>query len=608
MKLRHRSLPTSLHRSSFAGWASLVAALACGEPPPEHAAPSRLGSIPVVDKAELLTLTDGRGFPDADGPPNRPDQYAREEDSELFFLRPDTERSYYVVIPDDAPDWIFDAFVLATGDIEAASADDCLGPSVFVPMRDGAYRAIAPLELAGSSAIDVEYSEEACDGLAAGCANAPRLEDLSLSASESERRLRFGTFIGLESTYDGADTDTTPDLTPSTARAIVLHELSHTLGFSHPRYTLEPDLVPEELRVPTTAQGTVPTMMLPTTGGLGLSSEVVTADDRRALAKTYAGQCEYSPEWRSIGRLCAPPSEALCLQHGGSCEVDAAGMELCRWPHFDSASDCSSYSAGTWQGCNAFEGEAGACTRRADELSTCLPESVQTSTEDLAGRCCAQFDGSPGLMFPAFGDGSSTTFLCSDQHRLWEPSRASWEFEDPAELSLFRTVDTATGAAAPGWQVSSGNYTQALDVTDNLSVGNRRLKAGCVSTRVSTADAGESGIVFNYVDADTYYVFDVTPEVRRRIRRVVGGVSTTLSEVAHAHAASWSPAITLMVCFGDGIHTFLDDAASSRISVDTPVTFFGTGGRIGLWNSSNEGAMHEYLRSFPLVHGFSLLR
>jgi hypothetical protein len=64
---------------------------------------------------------------------------------------------------------------------------------------------------------------------------------------------------------------------------------------------------------------------------------------------------------------------------------------------------------------------------------------------------------------------------------------------------------------------------------------------------------------------------------------VVGGVSTTLNEVAHAHVAS------------------------SRISVDTPVTFFGTGGRIGLWNSSNEGAMHEYLRSFPLVHGFSLL-
>jgi hypothetical protein len=100
----------------------------------------------------------------------------------------------------------------------------------------------------------------------------------------------------------------------------------------------------------------------------------------------------------------------------------------------------------------------------------------------------------------------------------------------------------------------------------------------------------------------------VTPQLRRRIRRVVGGVSTTLSEVLHADGASGLSDMTLMVCFGDGIHTFIDELASSRVSVHTPVTFFGTGGRIGFWSNSNEGAAQADLRSFPLVHGFSLLR
>lgn len=563
--------PHRLQRSSLVGLASLVAGAACGEPPRQGNGREERGAAPVVEKAELLTLTDASGFPGEDGAPNRPDQYARDEYGELFVLRPDTERTYYIVLPDAAPAWIFDAFVAATDDLESASPDDCLSHSVFVPTRESGYRELTPAALLGSSAIDVEYSEGACDGLAAGCANAPRFEDFSPSASGSERRLRFGTFIGLESTYDGTDSDDAPELTSSTARAIVLHELSHTLGFSHPRYTLEPDVVPEDLRVPTTSQGTVPSMMLPTTSRLGLSSEVVTADDRRALEKTYAGQCDYSTDWRPLGRMCSAPSEALCSQHGGSCEVDAEDVELCRWPHFTDAGDCTRYSRGTWQTCNVFEGEAGACLSRVDELSTCLPGSVHTATEDLAGRCCAQFDGSPGLLFPAFGDASSTTFLCSDQHRLWEPSP-----------------------------------TQSLTITAPLTVGRRRLRSGCVSTEVETSDGEESGIVFNYVSAESYYVFDVTP-MRRRIRRVVDGISETLSDVPYDGAVSGS-VTTLMVCFGDGIHTFIDDAESSRVSVDTPVTFFGTGGRIGLWSSSHEGAAQAELRNFPLVHGFSLLR
>ena len=94
--------------------------------------------------------------------------------------------------------------------------------------------------------------------------------------------------------------------------------------------------------------------------------------------------------------------------------------------------------------------------------------------------------------------------------------------------------------------------------------------------------------------------------MRRRIRQVVNGVSTELSVMPWSGPTTWT-SIALTVCFGDGVHTFIDDQLSSRVSVDTRVDFIGTGGRMGLWNDGNQGARHAYLLSRSLVEGYELI-
>ena len=204
----------------------------------------------------------------------------------------------------------------------------------------------------------------------------------------------------------------------------------------------------------------------------------------------------------------------------------------------------------------------------------------------------------------------STTHLCSEQPNLWDETywnARSWDF-DAGDEGDFIGMDPVTSGTANGWVMSGGAYEQTVNRTDNMLIarlGNDEVRYGCLSTLVTTTDDDESGIVFDYKNSQNYFVFDVTPSVRRRIRRVQNGVSTDLSNIPINVQTTWSPGIKLAVCFTDGsIHTFINNAAS-RVSVLGSFGFGGAGGRYpGLWNSWNDNARQAYLRSTPVINGF----
>lgn len=570
----------------------------------------------VVSKANVpltFAAVDPTGM-EPGGPP-RPDQIAKVEDGQLLFWRPDLGRPYFIVAPDDLPDLVFYGILLASRALEGALQDDCIQQNLTV-IHQHKYATLPPMARALSSVIEVAYSATACLDRADGCANSPRLAELAITPEASELRMRLGTYIGLEPDFDSPrDADTLPDLTDAKVRDVVLHELSHLLGFSHPRYTeLEADIDDNVARVPQSSQGTVPTFMYPTE--TLLYSRSPSAEDKRALRCVYGQECGYRSEFRVLGEVCTAPAEALCLVHGGSCEVgvtnEGARLERCRWHDFTDAESCLRYSAGRWETSNddapatLFDGESGACIALASSLPSCIDQSFIRSDEALAGRCCTQFGtGARGLLFEAFAE-DSRSYFCSDQRGLGEPVSGSWEFANAAEQSVFTSFDATTGTSSPGWTISSGDFVQELELPSHLIVSNRRLRSGCLTTRVTSDDDGESGIVFNVRNAQNYYVFDVLPNVRRRIRQVAGGVSTDLLVTPWSGATAW-PSTTLTVCFGDGIHTFIDGRLSTRASVDGAVSFVGTGGRIGLWNDMNRGARHAYLRSRSLVEGYAEL-
>ncbi len=583
----------------------------------ERAEPERAAR---VDKANLpLTFVPDDPTGMVPGGPPRPNQIAKVENGQVLFWRADLGRPYFIVVPDDLPNIVFYGVVLAGYALERALPNDCIRPRAFTVMHASKYGTLPAMARALTSVVEVAYSTSACLDRADGCSNSPRLAELAITPRLSETRMRAGSYIGLETDFDSPrDSDTLPDLTDAKVRDVVLHELSHLIGFDHPRYTeLRPELDTVVARVPQSSQGTVPTFMYPTEAPLYSSS--ASAEDQRVLRRTYGGSCAYVHDFRVLGDVCSVPSEQLCLRRGGSCEVvpaasDAgAPVERCRWHNFTDSESCGAYSPGVWETSHdaqpgtIFEGEAGACIIDTSALSSCLELSFMRTDEDSAGRCCSQFGtGDEGLLFKAFSDAEASYYFCSDQKGLGEPVSGSWEFVDAAEQDVFTTFDAVTGGSVPGWTVSAGDLVQELELPSHLVVSNRRLRSGCLSTEVTSSAGGESGIVFNFRNAQNYYVFDVIPNVRRRIRQVVNRVSTDLL-VTPWEGPSAAPSVVLSVCFGDGIHTFIDENLSSRLSVDGPVSFVGTGGRIGLWNDMNPGARHAYLRSHSLVEGYALL-
>jgi hypothetical protein len=555
---------------------------------------------------------DGVAIP---GGPARPDPIAKVVDGNAYFWRPDVGRRYYVVLAAEVPSAYFYAALLAAHALEGALADDCL-TDVFTVMRQEEHAALHPALRQRSSVIELGYSELACLNLAAGCSNSPRLEEMDVGHGRLERRMRLGSYIGLETDYDTSrDHDDAPDLVPERARNVLLHELSHILGFEHPRYTeLEPELDRRNLRVPRSSQGTVPSFLFTTADPL--FSPLPSAEDRRVLALLYAGDCEYRAEYRLLGEVCSDDAEWRCQLHGGSCEVTrgagADRLERCRWHNFRDEASCLRYSAGSWEvdggsdPSTVFAGEAGACL--ASELPSCVNESFVATELDLAGHCCTLFGtDAPGLLFEAFSSEGVSHYFCSHQQGVGRAPDVL-EFSAPSELEQLALLDAAGGGPAAGWQVDLGDLLQAEALPANVALSRERMRSGCVMTRVTTDALGESGIVFNYRSSSDYYVFDAIPNVRRRIRQVVDGVSQELSVEPWSAPRGWASAVELAVCYGDGIHTFIDGRLSSRVSVDQHVSFFGAGGRVGLWNERNVGARHAYLRAHSLVEGYALLR
>lgn len=571
------------------------------------------------DKANLhLTIAANGATPNQVAIPGgapRPDPIAKVEDAKAYFWRPDLGRRYYLVVPNEVPSPYFYAAVLAVYALEGALEDDCLA-EVFTVLWQEDYAALHPQLRQRSSRIELGYSELACLNLAAGCSNSPRMAELAIGPGVLERRMRLGSYIGLETDYDTVrDDDDAPDLTPAGARNVLLHELSHILGFEHPRYSeLEPALDERNVRVPQSSQGTVPSFLFTTASPL--FSPNPTPEDRRVLARVYGGECAYRSDYRLLGEVCSDGNELHCQALGGSCEVARlAGNERherCRWHNFREEAACARYSAGTWQTSDVsdpdrvFPGEAGACL--ASELPECVNESFVTTEDDLSGRCCTLFGSSErGLLFEAFASDGLKHYFCSQQKGLGPPPDA-WEFSAASELAELSLLDAASGDSVAGWAIHAGELVQERELASNLALSTERMRSGCITTRVTADGAGESGIVFNYRTPGNYYVFDALPNVRRRIRQVSNGVSRELSVEPWPAPRRWSSSVELTVCHGDGIHTFIDGRLSSRVSVEQRVGFFGSGGRLGLWNDRNGGARHAHLRAYSLVEGFALLR
>jgi hypothetical protein len=265
------------------------------------------GSGPVA-KAEMLTGTQTTGgFYDV-----RPHEFAR-EDSQFRFWRPDTGRRYYVVVPGAANSFLFNALVQATNDIMAALPDDCLS-GLFTVVTQSTYDQLEEIERITTSVITVQYNATICGGVVdnvniAGCASYPFRQDLMQSPIDSLFRMRVGHILG----FQPAITTMNPPpggVTASNARDVALHELTHTLGFFHPTYPeFNPGYSPltRSARVPTTAQGTAPSIMWTTAHEL--FSKQVTPDDRQALRMTYSGSCGYFGGLRNIGARCSAADE-----------------------------------------------------------------------------------------------------------------------------------------------------------------------------------------------------------------------------------------------------------------------------------------------------------
>lgn len=541
--------------------------------------------------------------------------------TDIRFWRPETNRKYYLVLADNAPAWLYNALTLATSDITSALSDDCL-TNLFVVTSLTGYSQLDELTRLLGSEISVSRGANACSGRADACAGFPRTECLMQSPIDCLNRMRLGKFIRFDTSYDGNDDGVFDPVTESNARAVALHELTHILGFSHPNYPdFDPTDVAGRVRVPTTADGTVPSVMAPSSDPR--FSSTITADDRQALRKTYTGSCAYQQGYRVMGLSCSATNEDRCLQHGGACEVDAAGTNVCRWSHHKDSNSCFRFSYGNWTtaAASVLPGEPGACVIAATSLPADAPlGTTATASSDLAGRRCIQDSGAPGVLFYGHSSAFATTFYCSDQKGVWDPDNwASWEFTNTAEEADFNET-------SGNWQMSSGNYTNWANESENFVIARgQSMTHGCISTKVTTTDNGFSGIVFNYRNSEDYYVLDLQPSVRRRIRRIGrlpdGTVaSRSLSSINLNYAASWSPGITLTVCYGDGIHAFIDngnlvsvtsapdyfdDDRDGNVTEVRPVTFPSSLG-FGLYNSFNQAGRHAYLRTFPLVHGFAL--
>lgn len=166
-----------------------------------------------------------------------PTAYASQPINDQFlFDRPEVDPSFdhVLVLADDVPPEIFDAFVASVAEIGDASGADCLGETFLEVLRRSEFDArFVDRELSIPPRVtEVFYSPEACGGRSLGCTQFPHAEDVVVSAPGADgeagsvqSRVLVGGFIGINAAAITPESEEFSTLT---------HEILHALGLAHP--------------------------------------------------------------------------------------------------------------------------------------------------------------------------------------------------------------------------------------------------------------------------------------------------------------------------------------------------------------------------------------
>jgi hypothetical protein len=241
-----------------------------------------------VDKAQICTTTLGGclgnagtpfAFIDADG-----------SSDTLPFRRPDVLNTTFMVVPDAAPAFVFNALLIETSRIESLNAPgDCLTDSSFFLIRQAAFNALAQSVRDTSYSVAVSYEPGACGG-ALACAELPGLKTISVNGVNQSRVALGKTIFSMNSTRLTVD--------DVLFRSTILHELGHTMGRSHPEDDGSAGLIPG-----TSTQLLVTSVMC--APDASCASDSLSPDDILAIATLYSNSatradddCAYSAAFR----------------------------------------------------------------------------------------------------------------------------------------------------------------------------------------------------------------------------------------------------------------------------------------------------------------------
>jgi hypothetical protein len=167
-----------------------------------------------------------------------PVTYARQaSNAEFRFNRPevDTTFPHVIVLADNVPARIFQAFRDSIAEIGNAAGDDCLSPTFLRVISRSDFDsefADEPFDTQ-PRVTEVVYSPAICGSNALGCTQFPRLENVVLSPPSpiggggiTQNRFLFGGYIGIDSNQ----------VTPASAEfSTITHELMHLIGIAHPQ-------------------------------------------------------------------------------------------------------------------------------------------------------------------------------------------------------------------------------------------------------------------------------------------------------------------------------------------------------------------------------------
>jgi len=266
-----------------------------------------------------------------------PTAYASQPINDQFaFDRPEVDPSFdhVLVLADDVPPAIFDAFVASVAEIGNASDADCLSETFLEVLRRSEFDArFVDRELSIPPRVtEVFYSPEACGGRSLGCTQFPHAEDVVITAPSSDgqagsvqSRVLVGGFIGINAAAITPESEEFSTLT---------HELLHALGLAHPVVeAFANGAVAAKLVVPGTlaADGAFPSIMaFRTTADRTFNLSDDDVDTIRTLYSSAPG-CEYQsapilivatePDARASTAPNGTPSDA------GASEADAGSSD-----------------------------------------------------------------------------------------------------------------------------------------------------------------------------------------------------------------------------------------------------------------------------------------